>query len=58
MAPRCDIPPFRPARREKPEAIEFAKISIPPAVEVERAASRAIVLKPTTFSLEEKTRRD
>lgn len=52
MAPRCEIPAFRPAQREEPKAIDFAKISIPAAVEAERAASRTISLKPTTFSLE------
>jgi hypothetical protein len=58
MAPPCEIPAFRPAQREEPKAISFAKVSIPPTVEVERAASRTINLKPTTFSLEEKTRHD
>jgi hypothetical protein len=58
MAPRCEIPAFRPAQREEPKAIDFAKISIPPAVEIKRAASRTINLKPTTFSLEEKTGHD
>jgi hypothetical protein len=58
MAPRRDIPAFRPAQRQEPKAIDFAKVTIPPAVRAERAAPRTISLKPTTFSLEEKDRHD
>jgi hypothetical protein len=58
MAPSCEIPAFRPAQRVEPKAIDFARISIPPAVKVERAAPRTISVKPATFSLEEETRHD
>jgi hypothetical protein len=58
MSPPCEIPAFRPAQREAPRAIQFAKADIPPAVEPERATPRTVSLKPTTLSLEEVTRHD